>query len=376
MRDEAPVYVDETYGFYAITRHEDVLAAFRDTETFSSAHGIDLGMVLSGEVPPIPLVIMLDPPEHRQMRSLVNRVFTPNAVKKLEPMVRETIAEHLAKCDPASFDVVQDFSALFPVEIITKMLGVPEEFRQQVRIWLDKSLERLPGQLDTPPEGVEAGIASGLMYYELIQKRRAEPQDDMISALIAAHIPREDGSEAALDDAEIAGFASLLGGAGAETVTKLIGNAIVVFSEHPDQWEQLKANRDLIPNAIEELLRYEAPAQYMVRYSLKETTLHGVTIPANKPVMLIPGAANRDERAFPEPDKFDIDRPREQAVNVGFGYGIHSCLGAALARMESTIALNMLLDFMPNYEVDRDGCHRVSMTNVSGWHNVPVKVLP
>jgi cytochrome P450 len=376
MRDEAPVYYDSKYGFYAITRHEDVLAAFRDTETFSSAHGIDLGMVLSGEIPPIPLVIMLDPPEHRQMRSLVNRVFTPNAVKKLEPMVRATIETHLANCDKAGFDVVQDFSALFPVEIITKMLGVPTEFRQQVRIWLDKSLERKPGQLDTPPEGVEAGIASGLMYYELIQKRRAEPQDDMISALIAAHVPREDGSEAALDDAEIAGFASLLGGAGAETVTKLIGNAIVVFAENPGMWERLQNDRDLIPNAIEELLRYEAPAQYMVRYSLKEVTLHGVTIPANKPVMLIPGAANRDERAFPEPDKFDLDRPREQAVNVGFGYGIHSCLGAALARMESTIALNMLLDFMPSYELDRDGCHRVAMTNVSGWHNVPVKVLP
>jgi cytochrome P450 len=375
MRDEAPVYIDEKYGFYAITRHEDVLAAFRDTETFSSAHGIDLGMVLSGEVPPVPLVIMLDPPEHRTMRSLVNRVFTPNAVKKLEPMIRETISGFLSQCDSTAFDVVQDFSALFPVEVITKMLGVPEEFRQQVRLWLDKSLERQPGQLDMPPEAMEAGIASGLMYYELILKRREEPQDDMISALIAANVTREDGTEAALDDAEIAGFVSLLGGAGAETVTKLIGNAAVVFGERPELWERLQNDRDLIPAAIEELLRYEAPAQYMVRYSTKETELHGVTIPAGKPVMLIPGAANRDERAFNDPDTFDLDRPRDEAVNIGFGYGIHSCLGAALARMESTIALNMLLDFMPRFEVDRDNCHRVSMINVSGWHNVPVKVL-
>jgi cytochrome P450 len=375
MRDEAPVYYNEKYGFYAITRHEDVLAAYRDTDTFSSARGIDLGMVLSGTTSPVPLVILMDPPEHRTMRSLVNRVFTPKAVAKLEPMVQETIARFLAQCDPAGFDVVQDFSALFPVEIITTMLGVPAEHRQQIRHWIDKSLEREPGQLQMSAEGMEAQIASGMFYFELIQQRRAEPQDDMISALIAATVLRDDGSEMALDDAEIAGFASLLGGAGAETVTKLIGNAAVVFADNPDVWDRLKNDRSLVPQAVEELLRYEAPAQYMVRWTKREITLHGVTIPAESAVMIVPAAANRDERAFPDPDTFDIDRPPGQAVNVGFGYGIHSCLGAALARMESRVALNMLLDFMPHYEVLRDGLKRVSMTNVSGWHNVPVRVL-
>jgi cytochrome P450 len=214
-----------------------------------------------------------------------------------------------------------------------------------------------------------------MFYFDLIQQRRAQPQDDMISALIAATVQREDGSEMALDDAEIAGFCSLLGGAGAETVTKLIGNAAVVFADNPDVWERLRNDRSLIPQTVEELLRYEAPAQYMVRWTEREKTLHGVTIPKGKAVMIVPAAANRDERAFPDPDKFDIDRPPGQAVNVGFGYGIHSCLGAALARMESRIAINLLLDFMPHYEVVRDGLARVSMTNVSGWHNVPVKVL-
>jgi cytochrome P450 len=375
MRDEAPVYYSEQYDFYAITRHEDVLAAFRDTETFSSARGIDLGMVLTGTAPPVPLVILMDPPEHRTMRSLVNRVFTPKAVDKLEPMVRETITKFLSQVDPGGFDVVQDFSALFPVEIITTMLGVPPEHRQQIRIWIDKSLEREPGSIHMTQEGMEAGIAGGVFYFELIQERRAQPQDDMISALIAARVPKEDGSEMALDDAEIAGFCSLLGGAGAETVTKLIGNAAVVFADNPQVWERLKADRSLIPQAVEELLRYEAPAQYMVRWTERETTLHGVTIPKGKAVMIVPAAANRDERAFPEPDKFDLDRPPGQAVNVGFGYGIHSCLGAALARMESRIALDMLLDFMPKYEVLREGLARVSMTNVSGWHNVPVRVV-
>jgi cytochrome P450 len=375
MRDEAPVYYSEQYDFYAITRHEDVLAAFRDTETFSSARGIDLGMVLTGTAPPVPLVILMDPPEHRTMRSLVNRVFTPKAVDKLEPMVRETIAKFLSQVDPTGFDLVQDFSALFPVEIITTMLGVPAEHRQQIRLWIDKSLEREPGSIHMTQEGMEAGIASGVFYFELIQERRAAPEDDMISALIAARVPKEDGTELALDDAEIAGFCSLLGGAGAETVTKLIGNAAVVFAENPEVWERLKADRSLIPQAVEELLRYEAPAQYMVRWTEREITLHGVTIPKGKAVMIVPAAANRDERAFPEPDTFDLDRPAGQAVNCGFGYGIHSCLGAALARMESRIALDMLLDFMPHYEVVRDGLARVSMTNVSGWHNVPVKVV-
>ncbi|HVW81574.1 MAG TPA: cytochrome P450 [Mycobacteriales bacterium] len=375
MRDEAPVYYSEKYDFFAITRHEDVLAAYRDTETFSSARGIDLGMVLTGTAPPVPLVILMDPPEHRTMRSLVNRVFTPKAVGKLEPMVRATITRFLSQCDPAGFDVVQDFSALFPVEIITTMLGVPPEHRQQIRHWIDKSLEREPGSIHMTQEGMEAGIAAGVLYFELIQQRRAEPQDDMISELIAARVQREDGTEMALDDAEIAGFCSLLGGAGAETVTKLVGNAAVVFGERPELWERLKSDRSLIPNAVEELLRFEAPAQYAVRWTEREITLHGVTIPKGKAVMIVPAAANRDERAFPNPDTFDLDRPRDQAVNVGFGYGIHSCLGAALARMESAIAIDMLLDFMPRFEVDRAGSRRVAMTNVSGWHNVPVKVL-
>jgi cytochrome P450 len=376
MRDEAPVYYNEKYGFYALTRHEDVTAAFRDYETYSSARGIDLAMVKSGVPPAAPLVIMMDPPEHRRMRSLVNRVFTPNAVKKLEPMVREVIAEYLGKLDPAGFDVVQDFSALFPCDIITRMLGVPEEKRQQVRLWLDISLHREPGQVGTSEEGFQAGIESGVMYYELIQERRANPQDDMISQLIEVEVERDDGSVTKLDDVEITGFASLLGGAGAETVTKLIGNAAVTFYENPDQWQKLLDDRDKIPQAVEELLRYQAPAQYMVRWCTKDVTLHGTTIPANSPVFIIPGSANRDERAFEDPDTFDIERPRDQAIHVGLGYGIHSCLGAALARMESRIALEMMLDFMPRYEVDMSCCERVAMTNVAGWSSVPAKVLP
>ncbi len=185
----------------------------------------------------------------------------------------------------------------------------------------------------------------------------------------------ECGARTLPDDVEIAGFANMLGGAGAETVTKLIGNAIVVFAEHLDQWRRLRTDRDKVPAAFEELLRFEGPSQYNVRYSLKEVTLHGRTIPQGSAVMLTNGAANRDERAFPDPDRFDIDRERKVGFNLGFGYGIHSCLGAALARMEGRIALNALLDRLPDFEVDSDGLKRVNMTNVIGWSHVPVHAL-
>ena len=197
----------------------------------------------------------------------------------------------------------------------------------------------------------------------------------MFSRLVQAEIEREDGQKESLDDFEIAGFATLLGGAGAETVTKLIGNAAVTFAQNPDQWQKLLDDRSKVPAAVEELLRYDGPVQYNVRYTLREARVHGVTIPAGKPVFLMMASAGRDPEAFTDADKFDIDRDRNEAQNLGLGYGIHSCLGAALARMESAIALEKLLDFMPRYEVDWDGLQRVHMQNVAGYKNVPVKVL-
>lgn len=375
MREEAPVYYSERYDFYALSRHADVAAAFKDFETYSSAYGVDLGMVRTGQKVPAKMIISLDPPEHRHMRSLVNKVFTPRAIAALKVMVTEQIERFLAASDPDEFDVVQDFSALFPVEVITRMLGVPAAYRQKVRLWIDELLHREPGQIEMSDAGNQAMANSWVMYYELIQRRRAEPQDDMISSLIAAEVEREDGETTRLRGSEIAGFATLLGGAGAETVTKLIGNAAVVFARNPDQWRKLLDDRSKIPAAVEELLRYDAPSQYNVRRSMKDVVLHGVTIPAGKPVFLIGGSANRDPDAWTDPDVFDIDRDRAEAQNLGFGYGIHSCLGAALARMESAIALEKLLDRMPRYEVLWDGCKRVSMQNVAGWSHVPVRVL-
>ena len=374
MREEAPVYYDDEQDFYALTRHEDVAAALKDHETYSSSRGCDLAMVKSGEVPQKSIIFM-DPPDHRLLRSLVNKAFTPRAIQSQKETVVELIDRYLGAVNPDRFDVVQDFSGPFPVEVITKMAGVPEEYRQQVRHWIDTSLSREPGQFEYNEANIKANVDTAMFYYNLIQERRKDPQDDMISRLIAAEIPDDDGKVRRLDDIEITGFATLLGGAGAETVTKLIGTAVVTFARNPEQWQKLLDDRSKVPAAVEELLRYEGPVQYNVRYTLRESRVHGVTIPAGKPVFLMMASAGRDPEAFTDADKFDIDRDRSEAQNLGLGYGIHSCLGAALARMESAIALEKLLDFMPRYEVEWDGLQRVHMQNVAGYSNVPVKVL-
>lgn len=375
MRVHAPVYYSERYDFYALTRHEDVAAAFKDYETYSSAYGVDLAQVRKGDVTEHGSIIAMDPPAHRRMRSLLNKVFTPRAIQSKRELVTELIDKHLSAVDPAGFDFVQDFSALFPVDVMTTLQGVPEGDRQQIRLWIDDLLHREAGEIEMGEVGIKSAVDMAIYYFRLIKKRRHELGDDLISQLIESEIERDNGEMEPLTNIEITEFATLLGGAGAETVTKLLGNAAVVFAQNPGEWQKLLDDRSKVPLAVEELLRYEAPAQYNVRRSMREIELHGVTIPAGKPVFLVGGSANRDPEAWTEPDRFDIDRDRSQAQNLGLGYGIHSCLGAALARLESVIALDKMLDFMPRYEVDWDGCERVNMQNVAGWSNVPVRVL-
>lgn len=376
LRDEAPVYYNAKWDFWALSRYDDVAPATKDHETYSSAKGATLDMMKAhDDAIPVPAVIIsMDPPEHQKMRKLVSNVFTPRAITSLESMVREKVYERIEELDPSSFDVVADFSAIFPNDVITTMLGVPKEDRHQIRLWVDLLLERHPGEIAVPATGLEASMNTGIYYYKLIQKRRAEPQDDMISRLIETEIER-DGQVEKLTDVDIAGFATLLGGAGAETVTKLVGNAMVAFADFPDQWQKLRDDHSKIPAAVEELLRFEAPSQYQVRAATRDVTLHGTTIPAGSAILLLTGSATRDERMFPDPDRLDIDRERKMGFNLALGYGIHSCLGAALARMEGRIALEALLDLIPEYEVDRDGLRRVAMSNVCGWSNVPVRKL-
>ncbi len=371
LRDERPVYHNATYGFYALSRWDDVVNASRDWRTYSSTHGVDLASLTSGEMPIYESLIMMDPPKHDRLRALVSRVFTPRAVAKLEPMIREVVCGFLDQLgDRRDIDLVAEFSALFPVEIISRMLGVPPSMRQQVRHWLDTVLTRDEGELDYGPQARAAAVEMGTFFYELAQHKRRQPDDGMITQLTEVEVAGDGGQMQKLDDVEIAGFAALLGGAGAETVTKLVGNAVVLFDEHREQWQLVLQDRSRIPNAVEEILRILPPSQYQGRFSMREAQLHGEVIPAGMPVILLTGSACRDEREFEDPDRFDITRPPN--LSLGFGHGIHSCLGAALARMESKVAIEEIASRYPVYEVDRDALRRVHMANVAGYSHVPV----
>jgi cytochrome P450 len=377
LRDEAPVYFSEKYGFYALSRFADVVSAHRDWQGFSSAYGIELftlGKADPEMVASYRSIIMMDPPEHDRLRALVSRVFTPRAITALEPMIRDVISSFLEPVGAAEeFDVVSQLAGPFPIEVISRMIGIPEGERQKIRHNIDISLRREPGQLEPSAENQQAMLETGAYLYDLVTKKRAHPDDDMLSRLTQVTVDRGDGTETGLDDAEIAGFATLLGGAGAETVTKLVGNAVVLFSQHPDQWQKVVDNPDTIPRAVEEILRYVPPSQYQGRYAVEDREFEGGTIPAGHPVLLITGSATRDPREFENADDFDIDRAPN--VAIGFGHGVHSCLGAALARMESRIAIEELAARWKRLEVDESGLRRVQMSNVAGYSNVPVRVV-
>ncbi len=375
LRNEAPVYFNERYGFWALSRWEDVSAAHKDVAAFSSSFGTDLHFLSDAERIPYKMILYMDPPEHDRLRALVSRVFTPRAVNQLEPMVRRVIAGFADEIgDADTFDLVQQWSGPFPVEVISEMLGIPSADRQQIRHWLDVILHRDVGSIHPSAEAEAAQVESGMYMWNLVQERRHHPTDDMITQLIGAEVDRGDGVTTRLDDEEITGFLSLLAGAGAETVTKLVANAAVLFSRNPDQWQMVRDDPGLVAGAVEEVLRYLPPTQYNGRYTLEERTIHGVTIPAGQPVLLVDGSATRDEREFDDPDRFDITRPPSLAL--GFGYGIHSCLGAALARMESRIAIAEMIRRWPDFGVDEAGLRRVSMANVAGYSHVPVIVHP
>ena len=375
LRDEAPCYHNERMGFWALSRFQDVVTAHRDWKTFTSTHGLTLDQLTDPDnaAAQAPMIITMDPPEHDRMRKLVSRAFTPRAITRMEDIAQQIINRYLDDVQgQPSFDAVEDWAAPFPVEIISAILGVPEDDRQQIRHWTDDLLTRLPGDPRPPQAAMEAGLNQILYFLELIKEKRAHPGDAMLDQLIDAEVPDDDGNRQRLTDDEIAGFALLLASAGSETVTKLVGSAVVLFHRYPSEWQKILDDDAKIVNAVEEVLRYWAPSQYQGRFSRVDSEWRGVTLPAGQPVFLLTGAANRDEREYQNPDVFDIDR--EIGLSVGLGHGIHSCLGAALARLESRTAIAEWRRRYPNYEVDDAGCRRVNMANVAGYSNVPVSV--
>jgi len=374
LRAEAPVYFNEQHGFYALSRYQDVLDASANWEVFSSSHGQTLSDLTDPNYDAGGLIISIDPPKHERLRSLVNRAFTPRAVARMEHIVRDVITSVMASLqDRDSFDVVEDFTGIFPNEIISAILGIPAADRPNIRRWTNQLLSRQEGTATLSDEAVQAYIAQAGYFLALAQEKPNIRPTDMISHLVEAEIATPDGQVSRLTDKEVADFSFVLGAAGTETVTKLVSNALVLFSRNRDQLQLVSHDRSLVPAAIEEAVRFWPPSQYQGRYTMTDITLHGVTIPKASPVLLVTGAANRDEAVYDNPDVFDVTRTNLPA-SLGFGRGVHYCIGAALARTEARVAIDEFLSRWPAFEVDEAGLRRVHMANVAGYSNVPVTV--
>ena len=371
LRDEAPVYHNEEWGFYALSRFDDVVDAHIDHKTFSSARGILIQDMDPAYLEARPMMIMMDPPRQTRLRKLISKRFLPRQIEAMEPELRELAVRILEPLvERGSFDYVKDYAAVFPMELISTMLGVPDQDRVTLRELVDVSLTREAGNPDIPAESIRAMAEMDAYLKALLAERRRRPQEDLISALLVAEVEREDGTRDRLTDPEILGFAGLVAGGGNETVTKLLGNAIVLFWRHPDVQKLLVESPARIPDAIEEALRYWPPSQIQGRSATREVQLHGTTIPEGSRVLLLTGAACRDEREFPNPDRFDIDR--EIPLQLALGHGAHKCLGGAFARLEARISFEEFFKRISSYEVHEERCTRVHMSNVAGYSSVPI----
>src|SRR5580658_1120077 len=371
LRDDAPAYHNEEYDFWALSRFEDVERAHRDPQGYSSAHTTVLES-MTEEAHREGMMIFLDPPEHTALRRLVSKAFTPRRVAELENEIRVLCAGLLdAQRDQDGFDYVQDFGARLPATVIAMLLGVPPSDREEVRHHIDGIFHVEPGVGMANEVSLQsAGWLFGYLGQQ-IQERDQRPQDDMLTDLVQAEILGHDGISRRLTPQECTEFGILLVSAGTETVARLLGWAGLILPDHPDQLEALVQDPSLIPDAIEELLRYESPSPVQGRWLTQEVELHGRVIPANSKVLLLTGSAGRDERVYPESDKFDIRRDFRQ--HVAFGYGIHFCLGAALARMEGKIALEETLKRYKTWTVDKERAVPLHTSTVRGYQKLLIR---
>ena len=369
LRAEAPLYRNDELGFWALSRHQDVLDAFRDPNRFSNSHGVALDPSAFGPHAHRSMSFLaMDPPRHTRMRSLVSRAFSPRRVAEMEERTRTLALRHL---EPAlargEFDFVADFAGLLPMDVISELMGVPDSDRAEVRRLADLVVHREEGVFDVPPAGMEAALTLAGYYAELVTGRRRSPGEDLTSALLEAEI---DGDR--LSDDEIVSFLFLMVVAGNETTTKLLSNAWYWAWRNPDQRALPFADTGRVPDWVEETLRYDTSTQMLVRLTLAPVDLHGRTVPAGSRVLLLLGSANRDEAVFPDPERYDLGRDTSKLMS--FGSGRHFCLGAALARLESRVALEELVARVADYDVDEGGSVRVHSSNVRGFAALPTTV--
>jgi cytochrome P450 len=373
LRDEEPAYWNDRFGFFALSRHADVEAAHRMPKELSSAYGTVLEIMSTpGDErragSPKRLIVM-DPPEHDRQRALVSRAFTVRRIAELEPEVRRICAGLLdAQAGADGFDYLSDFGSIIPSEVISALLGVPEADRANVRDLIDRVFHIEPGVGMINETSMAASMALLSYLGEQLEERRRSPRDDMMTALVEVTID-EDGGTRRLTSDEALGFTNLLLAAGTETTARLLGWAAVLLDQHPDQRDMLAADPGAIPGALEEVLRYEAPSAVQGRTATRDLEFHGAHIPEGSKVLLLTGSAGRDERAYPNPDRFDVGR---SGGHVSFGHGIHLCVGAALARLEARVALEETFKRFTSWQVDYDRAERIHTSTVRGWSHVPI----
>ena len=368
LRDEQPLYRNDRYDFWALSRFGDVERCLVDWRTYSSAKGTLLELIKADIELPAGSIIFEDPPGHDLHRGLLSRVFTPKKMAAIEPEVREFCARSL---DPlvgsGGFDFITDLGAQMPMRTIGMLLGIPEQDQEAIRDRIDEGLRLEAGE--APDPNVELGEI-GSAFADYIDWRVENPSDDLMTELLNAEYEDLDGERRRLSRDEVLSFVNLLAAAGNETTTRLIGWTGKVLADHPDQRQVLVEDRSLVPAAIEEILRFEAPSPVQARLVTADVEHHGEVVPAGSAILLLNGSGNRDDRKFPDGDSFDITRRIDH--HLSFGYGLHFCLGAALARLEGRVALDEVLQRFPRWEVDRDRAVRARTSTVRGWERLPV----
>jgi cytochrome P450 len=370
LRDDAPIYHNERLDFWGLSRFADVESALKDVTRLSSAKGDILEVVKADPVMPSGVFINEDPPEHTMHRALVSRAFTPGRMKKLEHQIRVFCAACL---DPLEgddrFDFVLDLGAQMPVKAIGMLMGIPEADQPSVRDAAVRKLRNEPGE---PLKVTKERYFTGNAYADYVAWRAEHPADDLVTELLNVEFEDLSGARRKLSHEELLTFIAVIAGAGVETTGRLFGWMGKVLADHPDQRAEVTKDRSLVANTIEELLRYEPPGPHVARYVTEDVEYHGEVVPAGSAMLLMVAAANRDERRFVDPDRFDVHRDIGQSLT--FGYGAHYCLGAALARIEGRVALDEVLNRWPEWEIDEDAARRAPTSTVRGWDSMPARV--
>ncbi|MBU8810901.1 cytochrome P450 [Mycolicibacterium goodii] len=370
LRDEAPLYRNDALNFWALSRHEDVLKGFRNSTALSNKHGVSLDPVSrNDEAHRVMSFLALDDPAHLRLRTLVSKGFTPRRIRELEARVTEIAVQHLETALQSDrFDFVDDFAGKLPMDVISELMGVPVEDRVRIRALADGVMHREDGVADVPESAIAASGELLVYYADMVSSRRRNVSDDLTSALVEAEI---DGDK--LTDDEIMAFLFLMVVAGNETTTKLLANAAYWGFKNPDQLAPVFDDHDRIPLWVEETLRYDTSSQILARAVVEDLTFYDTTVPAGDVLVLLAGSANRDERAFDNPDEYRIGRDIGSKL-VSFGSGAHFCLGAHLARMEARVALTELFKRIRGYEVDESAAVRVHSSSVRGFAHLPITV--